>query len=72
MYIYIKKPYQKEKYESLGSIGIIANRCKEGGGLRIYFFEYPRPWNFPFFYFTLPLEIPSKTKLNQPQDIPQN
>ena len=34
---------------------------KQGGGLRIYFFDKP-PGIFHF--FTLPLEIPDKTKLN--------
>ena len=40
-----------------------------GGGLRMYFCE-----NSPggFYFFTLPLEIPDKTKFNPWINIPQN
>ena len=41
----------------------------EEGRLRTYFFENPP--DFFFFFFTLPLEIPNKTKL-QPWKFPQN
>ena len=41
----------------------ILKKSKQGGeALRIYFFENP-PWNFSF--FTLPMEIPDKTKLSR-------
>ena len=42
-------------------MGCSRKNPNRGGGLRIYFFENPLDF---FNFFTLPLEVPDKTKLN--------